>query len=114
MRGEERTERGSTESLVVYVVTYPEKNYVEWVRSLVERKLVACVNVIPIRSLYRWEGSIVDEGEVLLLMKTSTSKSRALREVISREHPYEIPEIVEISPLSVNEKYLNWVVDATS
>jgi len=100
--------------MAVLLVTYPRAgNYMTWCRSLVERKLAACVNVVELKSFYRWEGRVHEDDEVLLIMKTSTAAVQALKETVAREHPYKVPSIVELSPVDVNKPYLEWVLEST-
>ena len=79
-------------------------------RALVEKRLAACVNVIPgIRSVYRWKDAIEDEEEVLLLIKTSRALLEELREEIERLHSYEVPEVIALSIVDGSERYLSWM-----
>ena len=66
-------------------------------RSLVEQGAAACVNVIPnVTSVFRWEGAVQVESELLLIIKTSAEKSVEVKELLEAEHSYEVPEIVEL------------------
>ena len=78
--------------------------------ALVTEQLAACVNIIPaIQSVYRWEGAIEHDEELLLLIKTSESVWALLEARILELHPYELPEIVGV-PLSAGSKdYLDWI-----
>jgi periplasmic divalent cation tolerance protein len=84
-------------------------------RALVEKRLAACVNVIPgVRSLYRWKDAdgndaIEDEEEALLLIKTSRPLLEELREEIERQHSYEVPEVIALSVVDGSERYLSWM-----
>ncbi len=79
-------------------------------RVLVEKKLAACVNVIPgIRSVYRWEDAIVDEEEVLLVIKSSRALIQELTDEIERLHSYEVPEVIALSVVDGAERYLAWM-----
>ena len=79
-------------------------------RALVEKRLAACVNVIPgIRSVYRWKDAIEDEEEVLLLIKSSRALMAELREEIERLHSYEVPEVIALSIVDGSERYLSWI-----
>jgi periplasmic divalent cation tolerance protein len=85
-------------------------------RALVDKKLAACVNVVPgVTSIYRWKGAIERESESTLFIKTRDDKVPALMEEIRRIHPYEVPEIValEVDELGVNPAYAKWVDDET-
>lgn len=84
-------------------------------RALVDERAAACVNVVPgVVSIYRWKGEVMRDDEVLLVMKTRDDKLSALREALRRVHPYELPEIVALSPAEVDEAYARWVDDETA
>ena len=64
-------------------------------KSLVERRLAACVNIVgPIRSIYRWQGAIEDQQEYLLLIKTTKERALDLEVAFAELHPYELPEFL--------------------
>lgn len=83
-------------------------------RTLVERRLAACVNILaPCRSVYRWQGALESAEEHPLLIKTTADRYAALEEAIRGLHPYELPEIVAV-PLSAGlGDYLAWVAAET-
>ena|ERR1041385_1230746 len=77
---------------------------------LVERRLAACVNIVPrIQSVYRWEGKIESSEEFLLLIKTIRVREEALRSAIRELHSYELPEFIVISIESGSAEYLKWI-----
>ena len=79
-------------------------------RVLVERRLVACVNIVgPIRSIYRWQGAVEEESEHLLIAKTRRERMKALREAIVELHPYDVPEVLELPVDGGHPAYLAWV-----
>ncbi len=79
-------------------------------RALVEKRLAACVNIIPgVRSVYRWEDVIEDDEEVLLAIKTSRALLDELRAEIERLHSYEIPEVLALPVVDGSERYLAWM-----
>jgi len=66
-------------------------------RALVERRLAACVNIVPgVRSVYRWKGAVEEAGEWLLIVKSSQALFERLEEELRRMHSYETPEIVAL------------------
>lgn len=80
-------------------------------RTLVEERLAACVNLLPgVRSLYRWKGRVADDPETLLLIKTREDRlpdlARRLREI----HPYDVPELLCLTPESGLSPYVDWVL----
>ena len=81
-------------------------------RTLVERRLAACVNIIgPIRSIYRWKGEVENEQEYLLLIKTTADRSDKLAEAFAELHPYELPERIELDIAAGSAAYLAWIVE---
>jgi periplasmic divalent cation tolerance protein len=83
-------------------------------RTMVEEKLVACVQIIPrIRSIYRWKGEICDEEEQMLIMKTQSVLFPLLRTRIREIHSYEVPEIVSFPIADGLPEYLSWVIENT-
>jgi len=79
-------------------------------RALVAERLVACVNLVPrVRSIYRWEGQVEEDEEVLLVIKTRADRLAALRERVVALHPYDVPEVVALPVVGGSDAYLDWV-----
>ncbi|HPS94785.1 MAG TPA: divalent-cation tolerance protein CutA [Deltaproteobacteria bacterium] len=78
-------------------------------QGLVEARLAACVQIMPIRSVYTWKGEIHRDEERLLLIKARTALYPLIEDFITRNHPYEVPEIVRVPVEDGLEKYLNWI-----
>lgn len=84
-------------------------------RTLVELRLAACVNIIDrVRSVYRWEGSVAEDAEQLLVIKTAEDRIAPLREELSRRHPYDVPEFVVLPIAETSESYGAWLLDSVS
>lgn len=77
-------------------------------RGLLEQKLIACYNLVPVESAYLWKGKIEEANEALMIMKTNRSFEEAEKFIIEH-HSYETPEIIAIDTKNVSEKYLKWV-----
>ncbi len=78
--------------------------------ALVEKRLAACVNIMPgVRSVYRWKEAIEEEEEVLLVVKSSRALLDELREEIERLHSYEVPEVIALPVVDGSERYLSWM-----
>jgi periplasmic divalent cation tolerance protein len=99
-----------TDALVV-LVTFPSpEQAASLARVLVEERLAACGNLVPgLRSIYRWDGAVHDEGEVLLLLKTARDRFPALRDRILSLHPYQVPEVLALPVEAGSQAYLEWV-----
>ncbi len=82
-------------------------------KMLVEEKLAACVQLLPIESFYRWEGKVQNEDEVLLLIKTRTALFDAAIAAIKAAHPYSVPEIVGWPFSAGHLPYLDWIGQVT-
>lgn len=84
-------------------------------RSLTEKRLAACVSVIPgIRSLYWWEGKVQEDNEELLLIKTAEEKMDSALSLLRSLHPYETPELIVINPELVDKKYAAWLASVVT
>ena len=100
---------------VIIVSTFPNKQSVTSIaKKLVKQKIVACVNITKISSVYAWKGKIENQAEYLALFKTSKNNKSKLKKELQKLHPYDIPEIAEINIDSINQPYLKWLVDSTS
>ncbi len=82
-------------------------------RSLVEKQLAACVNIVgPIESVYRWKGEIEEAQEFLLLIKTIADNVSRLREELVRLHSHEVPECIAVGIESGLPAYLDWISES--
>ena len=103
-----------TDALVVLVTTPDAAKAAEIARILVEERLAACGNVVPgLRSVYRWEGKVHDEGEALLLLKTTRARFEALRARVVALHPYQVPEVLGLAVEAGDAPYLSWIAGET-
>ncbi|MCQ8183977.1 divalent-cation tolerance protein CutA [Parvularcula maris] len=78
-------------------------------REMLGQRLAACVQLEPITSLYRWEGSVEFEEEVRMTFKTTTARVPALRRAVLEEHPYDEPEIIVLEAAGASDGYAAWV-----
>ncbi|XP_077180586.1 protein CutA [Paroedura picta] len=102
---------GADPGLSAAFVTCPSPQVArEIARAVVEKRLAACVNVVPgITSIYQWKGQIEEDAEVLLMMKTRSSRISALAEFVRSMHPYEVAEVIAVPIQQGNPPYLQWV-----
>jgi len=79
-------------------------------RTLVEERLAACVNVLPVMtSFYRWKGSLEEEREQQLVIKTAADRVAALAARLRELHPYEVPEFLVLRVSEGSDAYLRWI-----
>uniref|UniRef100_A0A5S6R5A2 CutA1 divalent ion tolerance protein n=1 Tax=Trichuris muris TaxID=70415 RepID=A0A5S6R5A2_TRIMR len=95
----------------VAYVTVPNDNVAESLaRGLVERKLAACVNIIPgLKSIYEWNGVVEEGNELLLMIKTKTSVVEELTSYVRAHHPYAVAEVIVLPIEGGNMPYLQWL-----
>lgn len=99
-----------TDKIVVLSTCGSAEEAARVARALVEKRLAACVNIVPgVRSVYRWKDAIEDEEEVLLVIKTSRVLIDDLRAEIEKLHSYEVPEVIALAVVDGSEQYLAWM-----
>ncbi len=104
-----------TDALVVLVTAPTAEQATELARALVEERLAACGNVLPgVRSVYRWEGSVREDAEALLVLKTSRARFEALRDRVLALHPYQVPEVLALPVEAGGAAYLAWLAAETT
>jgi periplasmic divalent cation tolerance protein len=104
-----------TDCVLVLVTAGSEAEAETIAKALVEGRLAACVNIVsPIRSIYRWEGKIVDDREWLLVIKTQTEHFVDLETKIRALHSYQVPEVIAIPIVQGAEGYLRWLRQETN
>lgn len=96
---------------IAYITCKDEKEAKKISMHLLKKRLIACSNMIPIRSLYRWKGRIVEDNEFLIIAKTAGKKFKILEKEVERIHSYDVPCIIRIN-CSENKKYREWVLDS--
>jgi periplasmic divalent cation tolerance protein len=102
------------DELVVLYTTWPDAETAEaFARRAVEGRLAACANVLaPMRSIYRWQGEVLSEAEVPMLLKTTAAAAEALGRLIVEHHPHDTPCVLslDVDLANCNHKYVNWLV----
>ncbi|MCQ3932119.1 MAG: divalent-cation tolerance protein CutA [Chloroflexi bacterium] len=98
--------------LVVLVTANSEEQAREIAGALLAKKLIACANLIPVRSLFIWQDQVQDEAEVLMILKTTHAIFKEKLEAeIKRLHSYEVPEIIGMPIVIGSAEYLKWIGD---
>ena len=95
----------------VVLVTTPDADSARVIaRTLVDERLAACGNVVPgLTSIYRWQGTIEEAGEALLILKTSDERLARMSERIVELHPYDVPEVLALPIEAGHQPYLDWL-----
>jgi periplasmic divalent cation tolerance protein len=98
----------------IVFVTAPERASAKIAEELVKKKVAACVNILPIRSIFSWKGKIEDDRENLLIIKTKKPRIEQLKEIIKQIHPYEVPECIILPIEDGLPDYLRWIDETTT
>jgi len=95
----------------VVLCTCPTAEIAEVIsHTLVEKKLAACVNLLPqVRSIYLWQGKIEQDQEIQLIIKTTKTLFAELEKIIVQLHPYDVPEIIALDIKHGHQPYINWI-----
>jgi periplasmic divalent cation tolerance protein len=102
-----------TDKQIILTTAGSEEEARKIARSLVERQLAACVNIVPqIESVYAWQGKVESTREWLLLIKTTAEKFAAVRDAIHELHSYDLPECIAIAVDDGSSEYLQWIADS--
>lgn len=108
------TQRNGGDALLVLTTLASAADAGEFVRHLVERRIVACGTVLePATSVYRWEGRVTESPEAVVLLKTTRERWDALCTAAAERHPYDVPELLALPVERGLPAYLAWLADET-
>ena len=94
----------------ILLTTIPSSQAKKLVRTLLERRLVACGNILPkAQSLYWWKDEIQEEEESVIIMETTDEQAIEAQSTLESLHPYDVPKILIIEPKSANSSYVDWL-----
>jgi periplasmic divalent cation tolerance protein len=100
--------------MVVLITAPQEEEAATIAKTLIDERLAACVNIVKdIRSLYRWQGAVEDEGEVLMVVKTQERLFENLKNRVQQLHSYSVPEIIALPIVKGFENYVQWIKEET-
>jgi periplasmic divalent cation tolerance protein len=98
---------------VVCLITTPQADARSLASTVIDKKLAACVNIVPlVQSLYWWEGKVEQDEEALLVVKTVRSMIPRLDELLQSIHPYENFELISLDVATGSQPYLEWIVSS--
>lgn len=99
-----------TTDVCLALITAPAASASDLARALVAERFAACVNLLPgATSVYRWDGEVQEEGETLLVAKTTRAAFDALCRRVTELHPYDVPECIAVPVTAGLPAYLHWV-----
>jgi periplasmic divalent cation tolerance protein len=99
-----------TDKIIVLTTCENSQDAQTIAETLVEKRLAACVNILPgLKSIYRWQGKVENAAELLLLIKTRRGLFEQLSAELARIHPYEVPEVIALPVIDGAPAYLGWL-----
>ena len=100
------------ENVRVVNVTIPMEKAEEMARAIVEKRMAACVNIIPgLSSYYWWDDKVKSAAEAMLVIKTTPAKVDELAAFVKEHHPYDVPELITIPIAEGLPEYVSWIID---
>ncbi|KAK5978300.1 CutA divalent cation tolerance [Trichostrongylus colubriformis] len=100
---------------VVYVTAPSKEVALKIAKAAVERKVAACVNIIPgVTSVYEWQGKLHEDSEVVMIMKTRDSLVEELHKVVIENHTYDVPAFVSLNTEAESFPYATWLLEQTN
>ncbi|HEY5030700.1 MAG TPA: divalent-cation tolerance protein CutA [Candidatus Angelobacter sp.] len=104
-----------TNARIVLTTTGSQEEGRKIAQALVDRRLAACVNIVPqIESIYRWQGKIETAEEWLLVIKTQADLFERVRDAVKELHSYDLPEFVMLEVAAGSQEYLSWIAENVS
>ena len=102
--------------VLIVLVTVPNREEAANIADrIVGERLAACVNIVSgVESIYRWEGQVTRDSEVLMIIKTTSSRYDELEHRVKELHSYTTPEVIALKIDRGSEQYLKWLADSTS
>ena len=104
-----------TDKRIVLTTAGSEEEAQTIAHHLVEGRMAACVNIVPqVTSIYRWQGSIEEAHEWLLVIKTTAAAFEGVRQAIAKLHSYELPECICLTVEDGSPNYLAWIAESVA
>jgi periplasmic divalent cation tolerance protein len=97
---------------MLYVTCGSEEEASRLSAGLIEGKLAACVNIVPVRSVYEWQGKIENQAEWLLVIKSLNRNYAEIERYVIENHSYELPEIIAVDIARSSAKYRDWIASS--
>jgi periplasmic divalent cation tolerance protein len=105
----------NTTFCIIYCTASSEGEGEQISAALVEKKLVACCNIIPdVKSIYQWKNKVESANEVLLVLKSTVNLIPEIKKVITDQHSYDVPEIIAVPVVAGSQEYLEWIKESVT
>ena len=103
------------DSILIVTTTLPTMEAAKLLANqLIDKHLAACVQIQEgVKSIYRWDGKVCNDTEVLLSAKTAINQWSSIEAFIKTHHPYQLPEIIALKPAEYSQAYGRWVNEET-
>ncbi|MBF9003079.1 MULTISPECIES: divalent-cation tolerance protein CutA [Vibrio] len=98
---------------IVLTTTQRAENAQELIQSLLDKKLAACIQTMPIESHYVWQGEICHDNEILMVIKTQRECYVDVEQAITAQHDYDVPQIIQVPFTEGFHPYLAWIKQNT-
>ena len=99
--------------IIVYITCRDEKEAKKISTHLLKKRLIACANIFPVKSLYWWKNKITEENEYVIIAKSKREKFKNIKEQTKNIHSYDVPCIECWDVADVDKEYLQWIKDET-
>ena len=107
--------KSDRQASMIYVTCGTHEEATAIAHAVVDERLAACANIIAgMRSVYRWQGSVIEDEEVVVIIKTTADKVEKVTERVKTLHSYELPCVVEIPLGGGNDAYFEWIAAETA
>lgn len=109
-------QNGTSEDILLLLTTFADAESARQIGTqIVESQLAACVNVLPaVESIFRWQGEVELDAEAIALIKTTRGRLAELETWLQTHHPYEVPEILVLTPESGSARYFQWARESVA
>lgn len=99
--------------IAVYITHASEEEAQKLSTLLLNKKIIACSNIFPIKSQYHWQGNIENDQEWVSIVKTQKKHWKLLRQIVEENHPYTTPCIIKFK-VTANKSYEQWIIESTN
>ncbi|MBI2135667.1 divalent-cation tolerance protein CutA [Candidatus Woesearchaeota archaeon] len=94
--------------IIAYITCRNNAEAQKIAKYLLDKKLIACANILGSKSLYRWKGKLEKQNEAILLLKTTESKFESVKQTVKKMHSYKVPCILKLKA-EANDEYFSWL-----